>query len=691
METHGEETAKNSIRTPRAMRLALVLLVLSTWLVFSASSYASESSEMKRVLVLYSFRYGLVASELLDLNVIVRQGIRETLKGAMGGRLALYSERMEASELPEDRYFEKLRDEYRRRYAGQRIDLILVVNFRGLTFLIRHGEEIWPDTPIVFCGVDMGRREQLKQLNPNITGVIQDSKKRDIVETIFEIHPDTRRVAVVMGTSETDQFIGRLYREVFRDYEDKIEIIYMDDLGFEKMLERVANLPSNSIVLYATLIMDGDGKPAPMNALPLVSRASSVPVYGELDAYVGHGIVGGRVNSFQGQGTAAAELGLRILAGERPEDIPVQKKYLNVSLFDWRQLKRWGISESDLPQGSIVRYRDPTFYEIYKWYIWGGISLLLFETSLIAFLLINRSRRLRAERKLQRTHYELTDMFTELKESSVELKNEITERKQIEKALKESEHRLKETMVSQASLQHEVRHLDRVATMGTLSAAIAHEINQPLTAILSNAQAALRFLNSERPDLGQVMEALHDIVSDDKRAGEVIRRLRRMLKKEELKSEALEVNDVIKEIINIIHSEVIIKNASIVMDLKATIPPVYGDRIQIQQVLLNLLVNALDAMTSQPAETREVRISTRAGEANSILVSVSDSGPGIDGHNLEEIFETFYTTKTTGMGMGLPISRSIIEKHNGRIWASNNPEGGATFAFTLPIVKHDAL
>lgn len=251
--------------------------------------------------------------------------------------------------------------------------------------------------------------------------------------------------------------------------------------------------------------------------------------------------------------------------------------------------------------------------------------------------------------------------------------------------------RLKEAMLSQASLQQEVRHLDRVATMGTLSAAITHEINQPLAAILSNAQAALRFLDNERPDPGQVREALHDIVSDDKRAGEVIRRLHKMLKKEELKSEALEVKDVIKEIVNMIQSEVIINNASIVMDLEERIPAVYGDRIQIQQVILNLFVNALEAMTSQPAGTREIRISTRAGEADSILVSVSDSGPGIEGDDLEAIFETFYTTKMTGTGIGLPISRSIIEKHNGRIWASNNPEGGATFTFTLPIAKHTAF
>ena len=193
---------------------------------------------------------------------------------------------------------------------------------------------------------------------------------------------------------------------------------------------------------------------------------------------MGHGIVGGSVYSIEHWGIRVGELGTRILAGEKPQDIPIVTGQRHFNLYDWRQLKRWGITEGGLPPGSIVRYRKQTFYEIYKWYIWSGICLVMFEAVLIIHLLINRSRRLRAERKLQRAHYELEDMVTELKEANVELKNEITERKQTEKAFKKSEHRLKEVMASRALLQGEVKHLDRVATMGTLTAAIAHEIER---------------------------------------------------------------------------------------------------------------------------------------------------------------------------------------------------------------------
>ena len=342
METHSKETERNSIRAPREIPLVLALLVLSSWLVFSASSFASESGEMKRILVLCSFRYGLPANELADANDRVIHGIRATFGKAMGDRVAFYTERMDISELPDDRYFETLRDAYRKRYADQRIDLIVAVNFRALTFLRRYGEELWQNTPIVFSGVDVGRRGQLEHLEPNITGVLQKSNMNRILDTILTIHPDARRLAVVAGASETDQFTESIIRKAFRDYSGRLEIVYLNDLALDTLLGRLAKLPSNSVVFYSTMIADGKGNPAPLNTLPLVSHASNAPIYGLFDAYVGHGIVGGYVASHEGQGTAAAELALRILAGERPEDIPFQEKFVNVNLFDWRQLEALG-------------------------------------------------------------------------------------------------------------------------------------------------------------------------------------------------------------------------------------------------------------------------------------------------------------------------------------------------------------
>ena len=411
MEIHSKKTARNIIRTPREMRLALALLVLSTWLLFSASSFASESGEMKRVLILHSFKYGLSGNVLMDSSKVASDAIQATMEEGMAHEIAFHSERMDVSALSENRYFEELRDAYRKKYDGQPIDLIIAVNYRALNFLNNHGEELWPKIPIVFCGVEEGRREQLKQLRPNITGLFVDAHFGDMLDFIFKIHPDTQHIKVIVGTSETERFIEARVRQAFLEYVGRVDFTYLSDFEFDAILSRVADLPPNSIVLFLTLLQDGKGMPTPENALPLISRVSNAPVYGLFDVYVGHGIVGGSVYSVEYPGIMAGKLGVRILAGEKPRDIHIGTGQRHFSLYDWRQLKRWGIAERDLPPKSIVRYREPTFYGIYKWYIWGGISLVLFQMVMIFLLLINSSRRRRAEESIKQ-QLQIQALFT---------------------------------------------------------------------------------------------------------------------------------------------------------------------------------------------------------------------------------------------------------------------------------------
>jgi two-component system sensor kinase FixL len=226
-----------------------------------------------------------------------------------------------------------------------------------------------------------------------------------------------------------------------------------------------------------------------------------------------------------------------------------------------------------------------------------------------------------------------------------------------------------------------------VLTMGTLTSAIAHEVNQPLAAILSNVQAALRFLNHENPDLDEVREALLEIVGDDKRAAEVIRRLRKMVKKEEPVYEPFDINAVIETSLHLVDSESMFQNILIAKDLKSDIPALYGDPIQIQQVIINLLINAMDAMKDRPEDSRRVFLSTRSDRDKGVAVAVIDSGPGLTTDQIETVFNPFYTTKTEGMGLGLLVCRSIIEAHGGHIRVENCPDGGAMFSFILPVDK----
>ena len=229
----------------------------------------------------------------------------------------------------------------------------------------------------------------------------------------------------------------------------------------------------------------------------------------------------------------------------------------------------------------------------------------------------------------------------------------------------------------------ELAHVTRVTTMGELAASIAHEVNQPLSAIVNNGSACLRWLNGAAPDVDEAREAARRIIRDGNRAGEVITRIRALLRKTDAEKARLDINQTIREVVKLTRNEAARKGVTLRMDLAADLPPVLGDRVQLQQVILNLVMNGVEAMAPAPARPRELLIRSRPYESDKALVAVQDSGVGLDGQDLEKIFDAFYTTKPQGMGMGLAISRSIVEDHGGRLWAAPNDGPGATFQFTL--------
>jgi len=231
----------------------------------------------------------------------------------------------------------------------------------------------------------------------------------------------------------------------------------------------------------------------------------------------------------------------------------------------------------------------------------------------------------------------------------------------------------------------ELSRVARATTMGELTASIAHEVNQPLAAVVTNGNACLRWLSADPPNFDEARTAVHRIVRDGNRASDVIARIRALLRKGEPVARPLVVNEVIREIVALTRREVDRRGASLRTNLAANLPLVTGDRVQLQQVLLNLIMNALDAVSALTDRPRVVRIRTNAVESKTILVAVEDSGVGLDPDQAERLFDAFYTTKPEGLGMGLSISRSIVEAHGGRLWATPNKGPGATFQFTLPI------
>ena len=235
--------------------------------------------------------------------------------------------------------------------------------------------------------------------------------------------------------------------------------------------------------------------------------------------------------------------------------------------------------------------------------------------------------------------------------------------------------------------RRELAHLGRVATVGELAGALAHELNQPLTAILSNAQAAQRFLDRTPIDVEELQAILADIVDADHRAAAVIDRVRTLLKKQETPFVRLNVNEVIKESIDLAHSEFVTRRVSIVNRSSADQFAVLGDRVQLQQVMLNLMLNACDAMSDTALDERRLFINATPDPDDHVRIGVSDRGTGIPAQNIDRVFEAFFSSKGQGLGLGLPICRTIVTAHGGRLWASNNADRGATFFVRLPIAK----
>jgi C4-dicarboxylate-specific signal transduction histidine kinase len=232
--------------------------------------------------------------------------------------------------------------------------------------------------------------------------------------------------------------------------------------------------------------------------------------------------------------------------------------------------------------------------------------------------------------------------------------------------------------------QTELAHVNRVTMMGQLAASIAHEINQPVAASVTNAHAALRWLDAEPPDLYETRQAVAAIVKDGYRVGEIINRIRGLIKGAPSRNDRLDINEPILEVIALIRSEVQRNGVSLLTRLAEGLPLVRGDRIELQQVMLNLIVNAVEAMSDAGDGARELLISTGKDASNAVLVAVRDSGSGLDPKGMDRLFDAFYTTKANGLGMGLSICRSIVEAHGGRVWASANVPQGAVFTFTLP-------
>jgi signal transduction histidine kinase len=370
-------------------------------------------------------------------------------------------------------------------------------------------------------------------------------------------------------------------------------------------------------------------------ALGRLHAVANAPIFSYTDAFFGQGIVGGPHVPVIEVGQQVAAVGVRILGGENAGSIKVPPVGMGTPKFDWRELQRWGIGESQLPPGSEVVFRSPSAWEQYRLAIIVICAALLLQGLVISWLLYeHRMRRVAETDALQRAN--------------------------------------------------QLAYMNRAATAGELSASIAHEVKQPLAAIVANAGAALRWLAKQTPNIEEARLALKRMLDEGHRASHVVDEIRGMFRKDNQERQPVNVNALISETLLLIDHEIQNHRILVQTSLKSdSMSRIVADRIQLQQVLLNLLINAIEAMQSVITKPRVISVSTAVSEP-SLIITVEDSGPGIDPKNADKIFEMFFTTKPKGMGIGLATCRSIVESHGGRLEASQSSLGGCKFQVYLP-------
>jgi signal transduction histidine kinase len=560
--------------------------------------------------------------------VVAATAFRRALLEAYPGQVTFYGESLDQSRFQHDDYAEDLRTWFHRKYEGHRVDVVAAMSGPALAFAARVRDDVWPGSSLVFHGVESAALSVMK-LPRDVTGVT--AEVLDFQATLADalaLAPDTRRIAFVGNR-------GAEYRE-FVALHDRFDLVDLTGLSLPEIVRRVASLPPHTIVYYGVLFVDGAGQTfVPRDVMTRLAAVSNAPIFGSVETHVGAGGVGGSNVRLEAAAGELALLTARILRGENPATIPVVETASQAHMFDWRQLRKWGFDESRLPAGSVVLFREPSLWDQYRWHLLGVLGLIALQAGLITGLLVQRRLRRRADAELQQR-------------------------------------------------REEVAHSGRIAAMGELTASLAHELNQPLAAILANAEAGEAFLRREPPAVGELRDILVDIRKDDQRAGEIIRRMRTLLKKQPGALEQVDLARLVSETVELVASKAQLAGVQLWLDAAPDLRPVRGDRVQLQQVILNVILNAIEATASNSQGARVVRVWVSRVDDGRVRVAVRDAGPGIPAEQLAQVFEPFFTTKTEGMGIGLALTRSIVEAHGGRIDAENNPWGGARVSFTIP-------
>jgi len=519
-------------------------------------------------------------------------------------------------------------------YAGRPApDLIVTIAGPAAVFARKYRKQLFPEVPLVLAGSDVLFLSDAP-LADNETAVSAINDYPRLIDNILRLLPETRQVFMVTGSGAVGQFWNDRFAKEFKRFEGRLTFIASADLTLADILRRSASLPSHSAILYLAMGSDAQGGSYPdERVLADLHAAANAPMFGAQSSLLGYGIVGGSMLNLDDLSSKIVDASIQILNGESPSHIKLPPQTPGRPTFDWRELQRWHIPESRLPADSVILYRPPDLWQEYRVTVLTALGVIAIQFFLISGLLYQRRERQRAE---------------------------FESRKYL-------------ALAADAS---------RRATMSALTNSIAHELGQPLGSMIQNAHALQLMVTANRASSDIIDEVLTEIRTQGLQATQIIDRQRTMLRSHQLDKKPTDLHDVIKESLALVAHDMRARQVEATVKLSPEPPMVSGDQVLLQQVLVNLMMNAMDAMSETPPDRRSLKVSTEVRGAD-VDVSVRDTGTGLPPDLDGKLFTPFLTTKSHGIGIGLTIVQTIVAAHGGAINARNNPDGGATFTVTL--------